>query len=102
MKVIDAWKLLPNELDTRKPRLQDSKQHEIISDFSNAFSEALHKVNGSQIESENKAKQFVAGEIENVHEVMLASEKARMALEFTIEIRNKLLEAYKSIERMTV
>jgi flagellar hook-basal body complex protein FliE len=39
---------------------------------------------------------------DNLHQVMIASEKADIALQFTVQIRNKILEAYQEIMRMNV
>lgn len=103
MKAVDAWKLMPDETtgSRKSPRINVTGQN-VIDDFASVFSNSLKKVNSLQTHAENIEKSFVAGEVENVHEVMIAAEKAKMALEFTIEVRNKLIEAYKTFERMPV
>lgn len=45
---------------------------------------------------------FALGKIDNVADVMIAQEKASTALQYTIQIRNKLLDAYNEIMRMQV
>lgn len=45
---------------------------------------------------------LAAGQADNLHEVMIAVERASIALELTIAIRNKLVEAYQEIMRMQV
>ena len=100
------WQLMPMaSKDSRlkgKNRVINNYRGDIVSDFSKAFYNALQNVNRLDKIAQIKEKQFVAGEIENVHEVMIAIEKSKLALELTVEIRNKLLEAYKTIERMPV
>jgi len=101
MQVIDSWKLMPKQ-STPVNKLNQSQNGDVVSDFSKMFNNSLQKVNNLQIDAENKEQQFVSGEIENVHDVMIAAEKSKLALELTVELKNKLLEAYKTIERMPV
>ncbi|HNW11945.1 MAG TPA: flagellar hook-basal body complex protein FliE, partial [Candidatus Rifleibacterium sp.] len=42
----------------------------------------------------------VLGRVENLHDVMIAAEKAKTAMNLTLEVRSKALEAYKEIMRM--
>ena len=42
------------------------------------------------------------GKIDNVADVMVAQEKASIALQYTVQLRNKLLDAYNEIMRIQV
>jgi flagellar hook-basal body complex protein FliE len=44
---------------------------------------------------------FAIGKNNNIHEVMIAAEKAGLSLKFLMQIRNKLLDAYQEIMRMS-
>ena len=44
--------------------------------------------------------EFAVGERQNLHEIMITSEKAGISFKLLMEIRNNLLEAYKEIMRM--
>lgn len=68
--------------------------------FSSTLKDSLDKINNLQLESENKTKAFVAGEDVEIHEVMLAAEEAKVSLQFAVEMRNKLVEAYQELNRM--
>lgn len=70
--------------------------------FSDYLNDALTKVNDLQIEAEQVADDFAAGKIDNIHEVTIAAEKADIALQFTMQIRNKILDAYNEIMRMQI
>ncbi len=70
--------------------------------FSEFLNNALSDVNKLQIESEQLNEAFAMGKNDNMPQVMIAAEKADMALQFTIQIRNKILEAYQEIMRMPV
>jgi len=70
--------------------------------FSDMLKNSIEKVNQLQLESQNLNNQLVTGNIDNVHQVVIASQKAELALQFTIQIRNKILDAYNEIMRMSI
>ena len=69
-------------------------------DFKEFLIESLEKVNADQNNAEAMDKALMLGEVDNIHEVMLASQKAEISLSFAVEVRNKVLEAYKEIMRI--
>ena len=70
--------------------------------FTDFLNNAIKDVNNLQIESEQLNQAFAMGLNDNLHQIMIASEKADIALQFTVQIRNKILEAYQEIMRMNV
>ncbi|MGQ9559933.1 MAG: flagellar hook-basal body complex protein FliE [Candidatus Oleimicrobiaceae bacterium] len=70
--------------------------------FNQIVSHYLEETNELQLKAGEVVRQMAAGQIENVHEVMIAVEKSRVSLELVIEIRNRLLEAYRELMRMQV
>ncbi|WP_139488991.1 flagellar hook-basal body complex protein FliE [Brevibacillus dissolubilis] len=70
--------------------------------FSKFLSEAVDNLNASQAESETLGKKFAAGQVEDVHQVMVASQKASLMLSMTMQVRNKVIESYQEIMRMQV
>ncbi len=68
--------------------------------FSEALFKALQDVNELQVNADKVTEKMVLGEIDDVHTVMLATEKAKLALQLTVQVRNKLVEAYQEISRM--
>lgn len=70
--------------------------------FSQFMTNALSEVNSLQIESDKLNEALALGQTDNIHQVMIASEKAEMALQFTLQIRNKLIDAYQEIMRMPI
>lgn len=69
-------------------------------DFKEFLLESLEKVNADQNEAEAMDKALILGEVDNIHEVMVASQKAELSLSFAIEVKNKILDAYKEIMRI--
>ena len=68
--------------------------------FKETLGNLLHEVDDLQQESKQSVEKFINGEISDVHQVMIAAEKANVGLELTLAIRNKLLDAYREIMRM--
>ncbi len=68
--------------------------------FENVLTEFIGEVNTNQIDSKNITQDFIAGEDVELHEVMIAGEKAKTSLELLMEIRNKTVDMYKELIRM--
>jgi len=70
--------------------------------FADYLKQALETTNSLLNEADYLADQFAAGQTDNIHQVLIAAEKADIALQFTLQIRNKILDAYNEIMRMQV
>jgi len=88
------------------PAGQNNKTAEVDSDKQVGFGEMLKKaiddVNTLQKQAEEAKVKLAAGEVDDLHSVMIAGEKAGLALQFTIQVRNKVIEAYQEVMRMQV
>lgn len=69
------------------------------SSFGELLNSKLEQVNAAQINAEQVTESFIKGEGPDVHEVMIASEEAKMSMELAVQIRNKFVEAYQEINR---
>ena len=79
------------------------KINESTSNFGDMLTSALKGVNELQQESGNKKRAFEMGDSNvTLAEVMIASSKSGIALDATVQIRNKFVEAYKEIMSMPV
>lgn len=70
--------------------------------FRDMLLDAIYSVNQLQQESDSITEDFIAGRTDSIHDVMIAATKASLALDFMIEVRNKVLNAYEEIMRMQV
>jgi len=71
--------------------------------FSSLLSQSLGKVNEMQQASGEMTKAFEMGSADvSLPEVMIAKNKAGLAFEATVQVRNKMVEAYQEIMRMQV
>jgi flagellar hook-basal body complex protein FliE len=70
--------------------------------FAGTLQKALENVNNLQVNAEDAAKKLAMGEAEDVHQVMIAVEQAKLAMQLTVQVRNKVVEAYQEISRMQI
>jgi flagellar hook-basal body complex protein FliE len=70
--------------------------------FLDLLNQSLEQVNTDQLNADSAVKDMVAGKNKNIHETMLALQKADLSLKTAMQVRNKILEAYKEIMRMQV
>ena len=70
--------------------------------FGQFLQDAVKEVNSLQQQSQETKTQLLTGNVEDLHQVLIAGEKANVALQLTVQIRNKIVEAYQDIMRMQV
>ena len=70
--------------------------------FTDTIKEMIEDTNTLQIESGEKVEQFIKGEPVDIHDVMIASQKARTSFQLLLELRNKGLDLYREITRMQI
>jgi len=84
-------------------QLQPEKTKTIgTENFGNALTELINNVNESQQESQKAIQDFVSGNGVELHEVMIAGEKAKTDLELLMEIRNKAIDMFKELTRIPI
>lgn len=80
-----------------------SSTNKSSSDFSSLLQDAVNKVNDIQQDAGQKKKAFEMGDDRvTLAETMIASAKAGVAFDATVQVRNKFVEAYKEIMSMPV
>lgn len=70
--------------------------------FAETFKTALKSVNDGQNQAAQLSESYERGETVDIAEVMLARQQAQVGFEATLQVRNKLLSAYKDIMSMPV
>lgn len=70
--------------------------------FGKILMEALDNVNDLQQKANQASTDLATGKIEDISQVVIAAEKAAVALQLTIQMRNKMLESYQEMMRMQV
>ena len=74
------------------------------ADSSNAFSAILKDTIGSlqstQTEADSAVQKFLTGENDDLHTTVLATQRAEMAFELGLQVRNKVVSAYQEVMKM--
>uniref|UniRef100_A0A7V4LCM3 Flagellar hook-basal body complex protein FliE n=1 Tax=Desulfobacca acetoxidans TaxID=60893 RepID=A0A7V4LCM3_9BACT len=65
------------------------------------FQRLLDQVNGLQKEADQQVKKTLLGQ-GDLHEAMLALEKANLSLKVLVQVRNKLIQAYEELSRTSM
>lgn len=68
----------------------------------NTAIENIKVTNGYLSDAENEEIKFMLGETESTHDLMIALNKASTALQYTVAIRDKVMDAYKEIIQMQI
>jgi len=72
------------------------------SSFGDVLAEAIRKVEQEQQTANDMAVKLAAGEVEDIAQVMIASERASLSLNLAVQVRNKVIEAYQEIMRVSL
>lgn len=72
------------------------------TDFAKFLNDALQQVEASQQNADAATAGLVTGQVQDLHTVMVALEKASLNMALTVEVRNKVLDAYNQIMRMQI
>lgn len=91
----------PNQVTENKSASGNSLNNKGTS-FSEIMNQKIEEANSLQKEADKLTEKFLVGEPVEIHQMLIAMEKADLALRETVEIRNKLIDAYKEIERMQI
>ncbi len=75
---------------------------DVFSSFLNTAINNINTTNAYLSDAENEEIKFALGETENTHDLVIALQKASTALQYTVAVRDKLLEAYREIMQMQI
>ena len=70
--------------------------------FGSMLKESLNEVNKFQLDADKAVEDLATGKNKNIHETMIAISQADIALRMTMQVRNKVVDAYQEIMRMSV
>jgi len=70
--------------------------------FEKMLTGLIDEVKNSQSEANDLTRKFVSGDDVQLHEVMIAGEKAKTNLQLLMEIRNKAVDMYKELTRIPI
>jgi len=83
-------------LPTPRPR------ESVDGGFADTLAQAIQEVDRAQKDADEQVEAFIAGEQENLHEVMISMNQARLYFQLMTEVRNRLLETYQELMRTQI
>ena len=83
------------------PQQKENNQQITDSEFDNVLGDFIKDVNKDQLTSRQVVNDFIGGKDVELHEVMIAGQKAKTSLELLMQIRNKTVDMYKELTRMS-
>lgn len=87
------------ELANSKPSISPGEAH---ANFADTLKSAIEGVNNAQIASDKKTEGLAQGNVDDLHDVMIAAQKSSITLETTVQVQRKVIDAYNEIMRMQV
>ncbi len=89
---------------TLSPKVEIAEEtratEKVVGSFAEALKGLLLEVERTDAEAVDLKRRLLIGEPLELHEVLIAVEKAHLAFQTLIAFRNKLLEAYQELTRM--
>jgi flagellar hook-basal body complex protein FliE len=73
-----------------------------LAEFGNLLTDFIGDVNKAQMDASKSTQSFINGDAIEIHDVMIAGEKAKTSLELLMEIRNKTVDMYRELTRISV
>jgi flagellar hook-basal body complex protein FliE len=70
--------------------------------FSEMLKNSLSEVNKLQRDADLAIREIAAGKDKDIHQTMIALEKAEISFQFMMQVRNKIIAAYQEVMRMQV
>jgi flagellar hook-basal body complex protein FliE len=94
----------PNPAISQLPQAPQPGQGSVDSaeDFGKMLKDALAEVNETQMDARSLQNDFMTGKPVEFHDLMIRMEQASTAMALTMQVRNKLLEAYQEISRTQI
>lgn len=96
LKVYSDLKPLGAALNLKKPNPGGKES----ASFGEVLKQSLNEVNRLQLKADSSIEALVSGKNKDIHGTMIAISKADLAFRMTLQVRNKVLEAYQEIMRM--
>lgn len=83
-------------------KVQEEHSLEEVKSFGEFLTDALKETNSLQNEAAKLNEALAAGKLEDISQVVIAGEKADIAMQLTLQVRNRAVDAYQEIMRMQV
>lgn len=97
-QIADNTRIDPAASGLQRPRQAQTAD---ASAFGSLISDLVNNVDATSKNSQNEVRKVLSGESDNLHQAMVSMQEAGVAMNLLIEVRNKLIEGYQQLSRMT-
>ncbi len=87
--------IMPDPVDFGTPKTLQGRAGN--GDFAKVLGDSLKEVNNMQLDAHKSIQMLATGNHENIHETMIAVQKAKVSFQLMMQIRNKIIDAYQEI-----
>lgn len=98
--VIQAIAPLDGSMQAQFVKLHNTQQ--INASFGQMVSQGINGVNQNLLVSQADMQQLAAGNVQNLHQVMIRLEESHLSFQLLMQVRNRLLEAYQDVMKMQI
>jgi len=99
---IDPVGFLPALQDIAPAQGTDRAAQAGPMDFASWMAKEIGATNDKLVGADQQLQKLAMGEADNLHQVMISLEEAKLSFQLMVQVRNKVLEAYQDIMRMAV
>jgi len=71
-------------------------------DFASWLRKSMAETNQQLMDADQQVTRLALGETDNLHQVMISLERAKLSFQLMVQVRNKFLEAYQDVLRMQI
>ena len=86
-------------LDPSNPSMQPSGGS--TPDFAQTLRDGMHQIEKLQGDAEQKSEQLLSGGGQDIHSALIAVQKAELSFQLMMQVRNKIVQAYQEISKMS-
>lgn len=93
------------EIAGMDPLVRSSAENAAVpqsGNFMHMVSQGLNEVNQQLMSTQTDLQKLAVGDVQNLHQVMIHMEEARMSFQLLVQVRNRALEAYQDLMKMSV
>ncbi|MEW6275344.1 MAG: flagellar hook-basal body complex protein FliE [Bacillota bacterium] len=84
------------------PAASPEEKQTPAASFGEMLQKALEEINTAQVKADQLQLKFITGEVQDLHQVIIAMEEARLLMSLAVEVRNRVVESYQEISRMQI
>ena len=99
LTVSDLHQTMTNQIRSTQT-LKDEKSTKNVETFNGLLASQIKQTNELQQLADLETQKFMTGESDNIHDMLIATEEASIALDLTVQVRNKMVEWYQDFKNM--